>query len=476
MPNKLDALFRPVDNSWLVIFRIAFGLLMTEEAVRYLVFGFATGLYVEPRFHFQYYGFTWVEPWSGIGMYVHFAVLVVLGLMITFGLYYRVAATLFFFGFTYVFLLDQARYLNHFYLVVLLAFWMIFLPAHRTLSLDARRRPDFRREVAPAWTLWLFRAQLGVVYVYAAVAKMNMDWLSAEPLRMWLSEKDRTQKPIIGPLLAREETAWVMSYGGLLLDLLCVPFLLWRRTRIFAFLAVLSFHAINYLVFSIGIFPWLMLASTLVFFEPDLARRVLRKIGLFRQEGPRELTPPSRIARRTIFTLLALYAVMQLTVPLRHFLYPGDVNWTEEGHRFSWRMKLRSKSGWAVFEVRDPATGRVWAIDPEKESKHWGPGIPAAFLERPDATYLTDRQQRKMTGLPDMIIQFAHHLRDEFEAAGYDGVEVRVRARTSLNGRRHQPLVDPSVDLAREPRNLAPADWILPLDEPLRPPPEIRRP
>ena len=262
MPNKLDALFRPVDNSWLVIFRIAFGLLMTEEAVRYLVFGFATGLYVEPRFHFQYYGFTWVEPWSGIGMYVHFAVLVVLGLMITFGLYYRVAATLFFFGFTYVFLLDQARYLNHFYLVVLLAFWMIFLPAHRTLSLDARRRPDFRREVAPAWTLWLFRAQLGVVYVYAAVAKMNMDWLSAEPLRMWLSEKDRTQKPIIGPLLAREETAWVMSYGGLLLDLLCVPFLLWRRTRIFAFLAVLSFHAINYLVFSIGIFPWLMLAST----------------------------------------------------------------------------------------------------------------------------------------------------------------------------------------------------------------------
>jgi hypothetical protein len=37
----------------------------------------------------------------------------------------------------------------------------------------------------------------------------------------------------------------------------------------------------------------------------------------------------------------------------------------------------------------------------------------------------------------------------------------------SLNGREPQPLIDPVVDLATQPRTLAPASWIVPLFQPL---------
>jgi hypothetical protein len=131
---------------------------------------------------------------------------------------------------------------------------------------------------------------------------------------------------------------------------------------------------------------------------------------------------------------------------LRHLLYPGDVAWTEEGHRFSWRMKLRDKSGSVQLRVRDSVTGKEW-IDSLDE--------------------LTKRQRRKMATHPDMLLQYAHHLARRHAAEGRT-VEVYAAAEVSLNGREQQLLVDPGVDLSKEPRNLWPASWILPFDRAAR--------
>lgn len=446
-PLLVRRLFAPVDLAPLVYFRMVFGAVMLWEVTRYFRYGWIERYYIEPIFHFTYYGFGWVHPWPGIGMYLHFGALGVLAVCIGLGLWYRASAVLFFLDFTYVFLLEQANYLNHFYLIALVSFLMIFLPAHRACSLDVRRRPALCARTAPAWTLWLLRAQLGIAYFYGGLAKLNPDWLRGEPMRMWLA--DRTGFPLIGRWFEEAWAPYVFSYGGLLFDLLVVPLLFWRRTRPLAVAALLAFHLTNAGLFNIGIFPWFMLAATPIFFPPETLSALLRRL---QAAPPRPSAPPTRPDSRTqrlVLLLLGVYLGLQLLVPLRHLLYPGNVSWTEEGHNFSWHMKLRSKSGVTHFFVTEPGLGQTWEVWPEE--------------------FLSPRQERKMATRPDLMLQFAHYLADRYAAWGSPDLEVRVEAYVALNGRPYRPLIDPDVDLAAQPRSLAPAPWILPLDEALPP-------
>jgi len=205
-------LFAPIDIASLVYFRIAFGAIMLWEVWRYFSKGWISRYWIDPVMNFTYYGFDWITPLPGPGMYILFAGLGILALAMMVGWHYRLSALLFFLGFTYSFLLEQARYLNHFYLICLISFLMIWMPAHRAFSVDAQQRPAIAAQVAPAWTLWLLRAQLGLVYFYAGVAKLNPDWLAGEPLRTWLAA--RTDFPVIGHLFTTEWMVYLLSYGG----------------------------------------------------------------------------------------------------------------------------------------------------------------------------------------------------------------------------------------------------------------------
>jgi hypothetical protein len=443
--SVLGRLVAPVDIAALVYFRIAFGAIMLWEVWRYFEYGWIAEYWILPRLHFTYYGFEWVRPWPGVFMYVHVAALGVLAVMIALGVLYRVSATLFFVGFTYVFLLEQARYLNHFYFVCLVSFLLILIPAHGAWSLDVRWGRTARRETAPAWALWILRAQIGVVYFFGGLAKLNGDWLRGEPMRMWLGR--RTDFPILGLFFEQEWMVYVFSLGGALLDLFIVPLLLWRRTRAYAFVAAVAFHVMNDSLFRIGIFPWFSIAMSALFFPPDWPRRLFGGVTPRRRE--RVVAPAIRLRDGAVVAVLAVFVTLQVLVPLRHWLYPGNVSWTEQGHNFSWHMKLRTKSARAEFTVTDPASGRVWTVDNRK--------------------YLTPWQERAMSGKPDMLVQFARFLAEEKRKENYPAVEVRARVMASLNGRTPQLLIDPTVDLARLRPSLATAAWILPLTEPLRP-------
>jgi vitamin K-dependent gamma-carboxylase len=429
----------PVDIASLVYFRIAFGAIMLWEVWRYFDHGWIDRYYVEPAFHFTYYGFDWVRPWAAAWMMdAHFYSLAVLAVLIILGLWYRVAAVLFFLGFTYVFLLDQSRYLNHFYLISLLSFLLIFMPAHRAFSLDAARRPGMRSDTAPAWALWVLRAQIAVVYFNGGLAKLNADWLRGEPMREWLA--DRTDFPLIGRWFTEEWMVYLFS-GGLLLDLFIVPFLLWKRTRPFAFLAAAAFHLTNNELFPIDIFPWLAIAATLLFFPPEWPRMIIsgKRLPL-----PEKIDFPAvsrmPLARNAVVGLLAVYLAVQLLVPLRHHLCPGNVSWTEEGHRFAWHMRLRSKSADARFFATDPVSGETWEID--------------------TLDILTPGQEDAMSTRPDMILQLSHYISDLFREDGYDQIQVRATVMASLNSREPQLLIDPNVDLAAQPRSFGHASWI----------------
>ena len=188
----------PVDIASVVYFRIAFGAIMLWQMWRYIDSDWIQRYFLDPDFLFTYLGFDWVQPWPGIGLYIHFYVLAILALFILTGFLYRLSITLFFLGFTYIFLLEQARYLNHYYLICLVSLLLIFVPAHRNLSLNARLRPRLRSKNVPAWTLWLLHLQMNLVYFFGGVAKINLDWLMGWPLRIWLS--DRSDVPLIGAL------------------------------------------------------------------------------------------------------------------------------------------------------------------------------------------------------------------------------------------------------------------------------------
>lgn len=440
--------FEPIDIASLVYFRIAFGALMVWEMWHYLVGHRLNSLWVQPEYHFKYFGFAWVQPPPGNWIYVLFAVLLTSAAGMAIGLCYRLCAVVFAIGFTWLFLIDAGQYLNHFYLICLISFLSILLPANRRLAVDSSWKQSLRSDIAPAWTLWLLRAQMAIVYLYGAIAKLNADWLHGEPVRTWL--RWRADGSAFDGVLRSEWTVGVICYGGLLLDLLIVPLLLWRKTRLFAFGLATAFHLTNSWLFNIGVFPWLAIALTALFFPPAWPRRFAahwRDFWAGRvQVERRALLKGDQFGfrhRRWIAAFLGLYVTWQLLMPLRHFLHPGAVSWTEEGHRFSWHMKLRSKTGETKFFLLDPTTQEVWSLN--------------------SLAYLTPRQQQKMDGHPDMILQFAHHIAGLMAENGRTNVHIHVIAYAELNGRQAALLIDPDVNLVAVHRTLRPASWILPL-------------
>jgi len=433
---------RPVDIASLAAFRILFGTVMFVGILRFLGTGWIQTLYGDPHYFFTYPGFGWVRPWPVTGMYIHYSVLAVLALCIALGYRHRFATLLFTAGFAYTQLIDVTNYLNHHYLVVLLGVQLAFLPANAQWSLDARRDPAIRRAVIPVWMLWLVRFQVGVVYVFAGLAKAKADWLfQAEPLHLWLAARSET--PILGGLFATPWFPYVMSWGGFLFDTTIVVWLSWPRTRIYAFLCVIVFHGLTGYLFNIGMFPLIMTSSALIFFSPSWPRRVLRALGRTAWAETSAVAPeaePAPRPARVVRWLVAVHVAVQLVLPLRHLIYPGAVLWNEDGMRFAWHVMIREKHGGVRFVAK------------------FGSGKQ---LEVPPGNYLTPRQEREMGGQPDLILQLGRHIGRDLAAKGYGTPTIHALTQVSLNGRTPQPMIDPTVDLMTVD-DLGPRSWVLP--------------
>ncbi len=456
--------FAPHAALSLVFFRVTFGLILLWEAVRTFVEGLIDTVYLDPRIHFTYLGFGWVRPLPEEWLTLHFVLLGVAALLLAIGLLTRFAAAWLCVGWTYVLLMEKAAYLNHLYLVCLIAGLLIFVPTHRMCSLDARHRPQWRSDFVPTIALWTLRIQIAIPYVFGAIAKLNGDWLHGAPLRLWMPRMTHIREVI--PFFGEPWMAMIFSYGGVLLDLFIVPLMLWRRTRLWAFGVIVIFHLFNALMFRIGIFPWFMICATTLFFDRDWPRRLLRlKPGEPAGVSPRtdqeatltlhaELSGSFRLparqelrVRSLILAGVGLWFLIQFTIPFRHLLYPGDVDWTEEGQHFSWRMMLCDKTPAMRLFAIDKKTRQVISIDPQRSLNEW--------------------QLNYMSYDPDLLVQFSQHLAAEFRETKNLDVEIHAQIFCSLNGRRQQLLVDPQIDLARQTRSLSPQPWIVPLKEPL---------
>jgi len=433
-------LFTKIDNSPLIIFRIFFGVLVSLECYGAILTGWVRRTLIEPRFTFNFIGFDWLQPLPGFGMYFYFFIMGSLGICIALGYKYRFSIISFTLLWSGVYLMQKTSYNNHYYLLILISAFMCYFPAHRSHSLDVRQNPSLKTDAMYAYIKWAIILQLLIVYVYASVAKIYGDWLDFGIIRILMLGK--ADYPLIGELLQQPWVHKIIGTVGILFDLLIVPALLWKPTRKIAFVASIFFHLFNSIVFQIGIFPYLSLAFIVFFFEAE----TIRKIFFKRKKAYllKNMEMPSY--KNILIAFGGIYFLIQLLLPIRHHFIKDDVLWTEEGHRLSWRMMLRSRGGTIQFKVVNRATNESTKVN---------------FDE-----YLTKKQKRRIASYPDFIWQFAQRLKKEY---GEKGEEVSVYAqnsRVSVNGKPRRAFIDPNVDLANTKWDYFwHNDWILPSAE-----------
>lgn len=440
--SVLSVLYKPVSATPLALFRLLFGSMMFFGCVRFWSLGWIEEQYLQPVFHFPYYGFSWVKPFSRELMYVLYFLMTTAALSLAVGWYTRFSAVVFFLLFTYFELIDVTYYLNHYYFVSLIAFWMCWLPAGRVFSLDVKRNPDTAISHMPAWILYLLRFQVAIVYVYAGLAKMNAHWLfDAMPLKIWLPAQSHW--PVIGPFLSHTFAPWIFSWAGMLFDTFIVLVLLSRFWH-YGYLLVIVFHSITGLFFPIGMFPWIMMLMVWIFFPLSFLEKVRHRIEQLFSFSlvSGKLWEAPAWARHVGIYAIVCYLLFQLIFPFRYLLYPGDPFWTEQGYRFGWRVMLMEKSGQASFYLRDKKTGIEWEV-----------------INR---DFLNAHQEKQMSMQPDMLISFAHFLADTFSRRGLTNPSVRVEARVTLNGRPSQLLLDPHLDLTTIQDDWQHKSYILP--------------
>jgi len=431
-------LFKHIDNTPLIIFRIIFGLLLFLESIGAIFTGWIRRTLVEPQFTFNFIGFDFLQPLPGYGMYFYYILMGAFGFCVMLGYRYRIAIISFFLLWCGTYLMQKSSYNNHYYLTALLSFLMIFQPANNNISFDAKRNPSKKAISVPYWSSLILMSQIAIVYFFGAIAKIYPDWLHAIPAKIFLSSK--TNYPLVGDLFKTNWFPYILSYGGLFFDLLIVPLLLFKRTRIFGFCVSIFFHLFNAVIFGVGIFPFLSMAFALFFFEPKKIHAIfLKKKPLYTAN---EIIKPN--SKRVITSFIAIYFIIQLLLPLRHWLIKDTVLWTEEGHRLSWRMMLRSKSGYQNFTVLDKKTNSKEKINLEN--------------------YLSKKQRRAMASKPDMIWQFSQRIKKEYAKKGKE-VAVYVKGKVSVNGKKYQPLINDTIDIAATKWNyFKHNEWILPYE------------
>lgn len=429
----------------LAVFRIAFGVLMLASIIRFIAKGWVYSMYIKPKLFFPYYGFEWVKPLGETGMYAVFVIMALAALFIIMGLFYRFSITLFFLTFTYVELIDKTNYLNHYYFISIMSLLMIFLPAHRYFSMDVWRNKSIQVTQIPNYFLLIVKFQVFVVYFFAGVSKLNYDWLfNAMPLKIWLPA--HSEMPVIGSYLTKEWVAYFFSWFGCIYDL-AIPFFLFIPRFIKpAYFFVVVFHLATSLFFNIGMFPYVMICLTTIFFSENFHIQLIDKLKhLFKVKNTATeilVYKPDWLFVKTLSVLMILHFTIQLILPVRYLLYSGDLFWTEQGYRFSWRVMLMEKAGTAFFYIRDKKTGKE--------------------IEISNGEYLTPMQEKMMATQPDMLINYAHFLKKEYEKKGFEDPEVIAESYVTLNGKTSRLMVDKTIVLSAEDDNLNPKHWIIP--------------
>ena len=453
MTSKVENYINTYSSSaTLAFFRLAFGLMMLTSLIRFASYGWIEKFYINPKFHFTYYGFEWIQP-LGNFTYLLFLICGISALFVAIGYHYKMAIVMFFMTFTYIELMDKTNYLNHYYFITVISFIMIFLPANCYFSVDGCKNPKIIFQKIPSWNIDILKLLLAIVYIFAGLAKLNSDWLlGAMPLKIWLPANDTL--PVIGSLLNKNWVQYAFSWTGMIYDLFIVFLLLYKRTRIFAFFLVVVFHILTRILFPIGVFPYIMIVSTLIFFDAHLHKKSIEivarlfKISILLFENGKEKTQKFNMLYKLKLVFISCFIAFQLLFPFRYLVYPDELFWTEEGYRFSWRVMLMEKAGYTEFTITDSKTKQTIRVT--------------------NSDFLTSFQEKQMSFQPDFILEYAHYLHKHYKTKGVNNPIVHAQSYVALNGRLSQKFINPNINLANENETFHHKTWILPLNDTIK--------
>lgn len=424
-------LFKAVDIAPLIVFRIIFGFLITCESFGAIATGWINKVLIQPEITFSFIAFKWLQPLPNNGMYYYFTTMGVLGLCIMFGFRYRISMISYTIMWAGVYFMQKSSYNNHYYLLLLISFLMIWLPANKEKSLDVKLGYTTKESSIPQWIIFLFIAQIGIVYFYAAIAKLYPDWLNGTFTKNLL--QGTTQRPFFLTLFSQPWFYLFIAYSGILYDLLIVPFLLIKKTRNLALLASFAFHLFNAIFLQIGIFPFFALSFLLFFYDSNKIRSV------FFREPKINLSYKTNPQKKLLYFLIIPYSIIQLVLPIRHHFIKGDVLWTEEGHRLSWRMMLRERRGYINIKIKDNQSGKTHKYDYTKN--------------------LTPKQARQLSVKPDFIWQYCQKIKEEYNNKD---ISIYIDCKNSINRKEYKTLIDPNTDFTKaEWNHYFHNEWIL---------------
>ncbi|RMA56804.1 HTTM domain-containing protein [Ulvibacter antarcticus] len=422
-------LTQQINGTSLAIFRIGFGLIMIWELIYFLRLDFVKVFLVQPQLQFTYSFLPFLKPLPEPILDLLIVVLLVACFFIIIGRYYKQAMIIFFVGFTYIFLLDKAYYNNHLYLICLLSFLMIFIPADSRLSFKKSKEKASKPPLY--WHLLVLRIQLAIVYFFGGIAKLNHDWLvNNEPVRSILNNTAKTR--FLGDALTSDFSIYFFTYGGLVFDLV-VPILLFiPKTRTIAVLAALLFNVLNAWLFEdINIFPYFMMLSLILFLDPERVANFVRR----KFEGKKTSVQQSSdlgSLKSPMLIVLSAYFLIQLLLPIRHFLFKGNTDWTGIGQRFAWRMKIQHRS-------LEKMEFKVWDV---KKKVIYPVGMNQYGLNQDQINLIAYD--------PSAIIQFAEFLKIHTkENKGMGEVLVKSDVEVRFNGRKPQIIFDNELNLLK---------------------------
>ncbi|HUH25171.1 MAG TPA: HTTM domain-containing protein [Flavobacterium sp.] len=428
--------FAKVDNAPLIVFRIFFGIVFFAESVGALLLKWVDNNFVDTTTNFTFIGFEWLLAFQNETMYAVFGCMALASLGVVFGFKYRFSIIALTLLWSLVYFGQKTSYNNHYYLMWLIALIMCFLPANANASYDVKKNPEIKKGYMPQWISWVFILQISCVYFYATVAKFYPDWLNGSVTNGMFASMTNVPE-FIQALFVKKDFQMFIAYMGIVFDGLIIPALLWKRTRWLAIIASLIFHVFNSITLQIGVFPYFALSFSIFFFPPEQIRNFfLRRKPKVSFQG--ETTLEGALSFKYFFVP---FLIIQVLLPLRHWLIKGDVLWTEEGHRLSWRMMLRSRSGEATFRVIDKKTNEIQRFHNDE--------------------FLTYKQQTRLN-TPDVIWQMAYKIKDFYQEEGIDVAVYVVQSDVRVNSRNAKRLIDPTVDLANEEwSHFKHHDWIL---------------
>ncbi len=425
--NPKAFLFHSVDALPLGVFRFLFGLLLCVEFFVLSPETFPAD-YVKPSFHFTYPIFDALglralpEPY----LWAIFRAVQVSSVAIALGLLTRLSLVVFTAGFGYFFLQESTVYTNHYYLIFLLGPLLAIGHSGSIFSIDSLLRKAGRREQVGYWEIYLLRFQICIVFFYGAAAKMNADWLVyGAPLYLNFI-KNFT---LLGHPLQEHWIALALSWGGMLTDLALAILLATGRWRKLTFVWLCLFNGLNVVFFGVGIktFPYMMIASFVLFLPEGAVRTFLARFGSFFRAGQKPTHRAS--ASPWVLGLVIGYTLFQLLFPLRHWLYKRNVHWTHEGIAFSWHMMADRHDTNGQITVEDPRTGDVYLHS---------------------AQTILSRKQLVMVNNPYTLLQYVRYLKEYLPAhSGVKDPIVRAEIEVSVNGRPFQPMYDKTADLTK---------------------------